>query len=146
MTVRPFFLSLLQRASKLSWIERRLWRAQPAEILLLEILGGRAFMLPCETSPKHPLPLLFVWWMPRIFRREKVRHAVWVGRRRVSFGNDICRGILIDGAAYQRDILLQLELDDFFQKRDWRVLHIVGSSLQRDPRAVRSLVRAFLTS
>lgn len=142
MNARHLVMTQLQRVSALPWIARRLWLVTPAEHLLLQIMGGRSVTVSTENG----LPLIFVWWLPRLFRREKVRHSVTIAGRHVSFGNDIRRGISFDGAAYRNDIIVQQELDDHFQSHGWRVLHIVGSSLQRDPRTVRRDVRTFLTS
>ncbi len=124
----------------------RLLFASPAEVRLLRVMGGRVLTLPFWRHPKTKFPAIMVISMGQVFKRERIRREIRVGSKFIDFGNDIKRGIEVDGYEYHGDIVKQVERDEYFANYNWSVLHIDARDLWRDPRGVRKRVVKFLMS
>lgn len=97
---------------------------------------------------RHPgtgFPLRVVLSMGRLFKNEQVEREVRVGKYWVDFGNDIQRGIEVDGAAYHRDVIAEAERAKYFAARGWIVLRITARQIVENPAGVRRAVQEFLT-
>lgn len=141
-------LSLLDRFYRLRsgcYKRKRIVFASPAEVMLIRVMGGWVLTLPFWRDPENHFPAIVVLSMGQVFKNERVQREVRVGGRYIDFGNDIQRGIEVDGRDYHGDIVKQIERDEYFQKYGWRVLHIAAADVYNKPRAVRRLVVKHLT-
>lgn len=127
------------------WRDNRKLFPSPAEIALIRLMGGTVFTLPALKSTKTGFPLALVLSMGVDFRIENVRREVRVGKYWVDFGNDLNRGIEVDGKAYHHDIVMQQQRDEYFQNAGWGVLHIKPTDIYNQPKKTREKVLNFLT-
>lgn len=130
---------LARLQSSIAARKRRL-HVDPNEIAMVRVMGGRVIELPFWRDSVTQIPAVIVLSLGPIFKRERVSRGVMVGGRRLSFGNDIRRGIEFDGREYRGDILKQMEADEFFQAADWQVIHVMPGDMKADPRAVRRAI------
>ena len=117
----------------------------PAEIAFIRLMGGRVITCKLICSRRTGYPIAWVWSMGALLNAEQVRREIRVGKHWVDFGNDIGRGIEIDGAAYHRDVLAAQERDQYFAGFGWMVLHVAARDIIQRPAAVRAAVQHFLT-
>jgi len=129
-----------------AWRNMRYMFPSPAEVKFIRIMGGRAISVPFFKHPKTGFSYTYIISMGKILNSELIKREVRVGKYWVDFGNDIKRGIEIDGQKYHNDIVAQQERDDYFAGFDWRVLHIRAADLWRQPDNVQRDVIAFLAS
>jgi hypothetical protein len=108
---------------------QRLLYPSPAEVRLIRLMGGRVLSLPFIRHPQTGFPMAKVLSMGKVFNRELVQREVRVGSKYVDFGNDLKRGIEVDGQEYHKDIVVQVERDEYFARYGWRVLHIPARDL-----------------
>lgn len=118
----------------------------PAEVQFIRVMGGRVLVVPFFKHLKTGFPFAVVVSMGKKLRQQQVGREVRVGGKYVDFGNDIRRGIEVDGEAYHSDIVAQTERDEYFKKYDWRVLHIPARDVFRQPDKVREKVLRFLSA
>lgn len=116
----------------------------PAEIRFIRLMGGKVVTVGFFKHLKTGFPLAVVLTMGKTLRQEQVRREVRVGGKYVDFGNDINRGIEVDGKAYHTDIIAQVERDEYFNKHGWLVLHIPAIEVFNQPDKVQRKVLNFL--
>jgi very-short-patch-repair endonuclease len=116
----------------------------PAEMALVELLGGWVVTIPFIINLRTRFSLAFVVRMPRIFREEHVEREVRVGSKYIDFGNDIKRGIEVQ-SSYHFDVLKDQERLEYLMDRGWRILYIHATEIKRRPDVVRKKVLAFLS-
>ena len=108
-------------------------------------MGGHCLRIPFIKDPRTGFCLSYIITMGKYLNTELVKREVRVGKLWVDFGNDICRGIEIDGQEYHGDIIKQQERDDYFNDFGWQVLHIKAIDLWQQPEKTKHKVIAFLT-
>ena len=127
------------------WRARRMLFMSPAEARFIEMMGGRVLVVEWFVSPlNNNYPLTIVLSMGKLLRREKVRREVRVGKCFIDFGNDIRRGIEIDGRDYHQDVLKEQARNEYVAEYGWRLLHIQAGDMYRSPDYVKRKVIAFL--
>jgi very-short-patch-repair endonuclease len=129
------------------WRRRgRILFPSPAEVRFVRIMGGRAVTFHFIRHPKTKFPLVVFVTMGRTLRREFVQREVRVGAMYVDFAfvNDYTKkAIEVDGSTHN-DIVKEQNRDDYLRARGWRVLHIRGIEIYRQPKKVRDRAIAFL--
>lgn len=122
----------------------------PAEMRLIELMGGRVVHVKFLHDPRTGFPLAIVLNRGHLFRREKIRREVGYGRYWVDFANDINRIIEVDGDAYHMDVVADMDREIAIKelcrtrKMDARFLRIKPADMYRDPNLVQQKVLAFL--
>lgn len=147
MLVMSKFRTALRRYRKARAKYRRGMRLifpSPAELRFIQIMGGDFVQLPIIKSLRNRFPLTLVYDLGPFLRSEFVRREVRCGRYFIDFGNDILRGIEIDGMAFHNDKPRELMRDDFLESCGWLLLHIKATKLWRDPDFVTRQTRIFL--
>lgn len=124
---------------------RRLLFPSPAELRFVVLMGGKVLKIKRLRDPRTGFCFALIWRRPRIFKHEFVQREVRVGPYFIDFGNDIGRGIEIDGQDYHRDIVAEFERDSYLYQRDWHLLHIQAYLLWQQPDRVQREVVGFLT-
>jgi len=124
---------------------RRLLFPSPAELRLIVIMGGRVVQIKRLRDPSTGFPLALVIKWPKVFKHEFVRREVRCGPYYIDFGNDIGRGIEIDGRAYHTDVVAAFERDSYLYQRNWLIMHIPALWLWNNPVKVQQLVIGHLT-
>ncbi len=122
---------------------KRLVFASPAEMQLITLMKGKVLTTNLIHN-KNGFPLTFVMYLGGWFAKENMRREVRVGKHWIDFGNDIRRGIEVDGEAYHNDIIKEIERDEYFKKNDWRILHIKAGDILARPNATRNAIIDFL--
>jgi hypothetical protein len=123
---------------------RRMVFPSPAEVNFVRLFGGRVLVVPFLKDPRTGFPAAVFVSMGWFLRQEHIRREVPVGSKWIDFGNDIKRGIEIDGAEYHRDIVKEQDRKEYLEARGWVVLHIPGTHIKRYPQKVVDDVVAFL--
>lgn len=124
----------------------RLLFPSPAELRLVEIMGGKVIRFKGIRHPDTGFPFAIIFSMGNIFKEEKFRREVRAGRYFIDFGNDIFWGIEVDGAEYHRDVVAAFDRDAYIYDRGWRVKHIPAVRLWLEPDVVQRDVLKFLTT
>jgi hypothetical protein len=127
------------------WRRQRLLFMSPAEIKFIHIMGGRVVTFDHIKAPRTGFPLAVVITMGRTLRRERIEREVRVGKCFIDFGNDIKRGIEIDGRNFHMDIVKEQERDDYCAGYGWSLLHIQAGDLYRNPNQVQRDVLKYLS-
>lgn len=122
----------------------RLLFPSPAEVRLIEIMGGKYFTIKALRHRKTKFPLTIVVSLGKILESERFAREVRVGRYFVDFGNDLAMALEVDGKAYHRDIVREFERDSYLYQRGWRVVHIPAIKLWNDPLAVQHEILRFV--
>jgi very-short-patch-repair endonuclease len=128
------------RSSFYRW--KRLLFPSPAELRLIELLGGKVFKI--EKLKVNGFAFAIVLRKGRLLRNEKVKREVRVGRYYLDFGNDLYYGLEVDGAAYHKDVVAAFDRDSYIYTRGWRVLHIPALHIYYHPQKVQQQVLGFL--
>lgn len=123
---------------------KRLLFISPAEVRLIELMGGKVCTLAFTRLTVHDFPLAIVMRNPKVFKNEHVKRELRIGKYYVDFGNDVGRAIEVDGQEYHMDILADLQRDSYLIERGWRVKHIQAYRLWRDADKVQREVLDFL--
>jgi very-short-patch-repair endonuclease len=128
---------------------KRILFPSPAEVLLIRLLGGKAIVIDHirgNRTKKNPagFPLTFITTMGNLLGSENVRREVRCGKYWIDFGNDIRRGIEVDGEDYHQDVVYEQERSDFLRKQGWLIFRIPGHRLYREPDRVAQDVIVFL--
>jgi hypothetical protein len=116
----------------------------PAEMRFIEIMNGRYTSLQFIKHPRTHFPLTIVWTLGPLLHGEHVRREVRVGKYFIDFGNDIKRGIEIDGMKFHQDILKEQSRDQYLFDMDWLILHIRAHRLWSEPDVAKRETRLFL--
>lgn len=138
-------VSKFYRTRSTIWMRGRLLFPSPAEVKFIQVMGGRVLTLRSFKSTKTGFPLTLILSLGSILKAEMMRREVRIGKYYVDFGNDINRGIEIDGDPYHMDILKQQKRDRYCAGFGWLLLHIRAVDLWRKPNEVRERVVGFLT-
>lgn len=126
------------------WRQNRMFFMSPAEIRFLHIMGGKVVTFEAIKHARTHFPLAYVVTMGRSLRRENFAREVRVGRYFIDFGNDIKRGIEIDGRNFHMDIVKEIERDEYVAKYGWSLLHIQAVDLWQQPDNVQRRVLSFI--
>lgn len=126
----------------------------PAELRLIELMGGRVFKVKWLRQPRTGFCLAIVLNMGKLFNKERVRREVGYGRYWVDFANDLNRIIEVDGNAYHMDVVAdfdrEIAIKEMCRKlpnpaaREARILRIKADELWRNPNKVQQKVLGFL--
>lgn len=122
----------------------RLLFPSPAEVQLIRIMGGKVIQVDLVREPINGFPLCFVVSMGDLFKRERISREVRAGAFFIDFGNDIGRGIEVDGKHWHGDIITEQRRDEYCGKYGWMLKHIKADDLYRRPAYVRHQVQRFL--
>lgn len=117
----------------------------PAEIRFVQIMGGKVIVFDHVKHPRTDFPLAAVVTLGKFLRREKFKREVRVGKHFIDFGNDIKRGIEIDGRDWHMDVIKEMERDEYMADYGWSLLHIQASDLWRAPNVVQRRVLKFIS-
>lgn len=142
------YIALRFRYAKKSWWRKnRILFPSPAEVQFVRVMGGKAIVIDHLKHPQTGFPLTVVTTMGWTLRREYVRREVRVGAMCVDFGFVTPyskKAIEIDGEDFHRDVVKELQRDEYLRVRGWRVLHIQAVDVYRTPNLVRKRVHNFL--
>lgn len=119
----------------------------PAEVDFIRIMGGKVITVNWLKHYKTGFPLVVVISLGKLLRRNLVAREVRVGKCWVDFGSVTPyykKGIEIDGEQYHKDIVKQMERDEYFANYGWRVLHIKAVQVRNEPDTVQRKVLEFL--
>ncbi len=125
---------------------RRMIFPSPAEVDFVRLFGGWVIVVPFIRDPRTKFPMAFFLWLGTYLRSENIRREVPVGSKWVDFGNDLKRGIEIDGGRFHRDIVREQERTEYLAKRGWTLLRIPGTEIRRYPQKVADRVVDFLSN
>lgn len=132
----------LKRRRAQYWRLMRLLFSSPAELRLIELMGGKIWRVGWPR--RNGFGLAFVVNRGKLFRQEKVRREVFVGGRYfVDFCNDVGRVIEVDGK--QHDIVSDFDRDAYLYSRGFQVLRIPAIDLYNNSAKTQRRVIAFLT-
>lgn len=129
---------------------RRLIFPSPAEMRLIELMGGKVLRIKWLQDPHTKFPLAIVINRGQLFRREKIRREAGYGRYWVDFANDLNRIIEVDGSPYHMDVVADFDREVYIKERCWqqkmeaRFLRIRADELYRNPNRVQQNVLDFL--
>lgn len=137
-------INIIKKLKRLRGRFRRLVRIlfpSPAEVRLIELMGGKVLTFDWLIARKTGFPLAIVLKMGRALKHENIRREVQVGPYYVDFGNDIGRAIEVDGREYHTDVVAAFDRDSYLYQRGWRVMHIPAAALWREPdKSVRKVL------
>jgi len=126
------------------WRLNRLLFPSPAELRLIEIMGGKYWKIEWLKHPRTKFRFAIVLSLGKFLRDEKFGREVRVGKYYIDFGNDVLMGIEVDGAEYHRDVVAAFDRDSYLYQRNWRVMHIMAVRLWNEPAVVQREVLKFL--
>lgn len=121
--------------------ERLLYPSGP-ELEFARIMGCAILPLPFTYQRKTGKPAVLIV-MRGVMRRENVEREVLARGYFIDFGNDIRRGIEIDGPHH--NVIDDAIRDEHLAKGGWQILHIPASQLYTEPERVRRAATIFLT-
>lgn len=107
-------------------------------------MGGEVVVFKNLKHWRTKFPLAWVVDLGPWLRSEYIKREVRCGWYFIDFGNDILRGIEIDGAAFHQNKAREIERDEYLESCGWLVFHIKASRLWRDPDVVSNQTRLFL--
>lgn len=116
----------------------------PAELKLIEIMGGKFLKINKLKHPKTHFPFAIVLSMGKVLETEKFKREVRIGKYFVDFGNDIAWAIEVDGKNFHRDVVAEFDRDSYIYQRGWRIWHIDAVRLWNSPDLVQREVLKFL--
>lgn len=123
---------------------RRLVFMSPAEARFVEIMGGRCLTIGWLRSRGTGFPVTLVVSLGSILRAEHYHREVRVGKYFIDFGNDVGRGLEIDGREYHTDVVAAFDRDSYLYQHNWIVKHIPAHKLWNDADSVQREVLEFL--
>lgn len=123
--------------------ERILWPSS-AEIAFAKIMRCWVIPIPFLRHPETGQWAVFIV-MRGVMRREHMQREVSARGYFMDFGNDIKRGIEVDGEPFHKDIVKDYERDQHLAKDGWIIFRVPGDRLRRSPSRVRREVTEFLT-
>ena len=126
---------------------RRLIFPSPAELQLIELMGGRVVRFTFLQDPRTHFPAAIVLSMGPCFRAEKVHREVRLGRYYADFCNDLNRIIEVDGAQYHMDVVAEMDREVYLRDKPYyaQILRIKAQDITRKPAIVQKRVLKFLT-
>jgi very-short-patch-repair endonuclease len=139
----------------------RLLFPSPAELKLVEIMGGKIVAISFIRHPQTGFPLSFVLHLGKALSTQKFAREIKAGKYWLDFGNDILWGIEVDGKKFHRDVVREYDRHEYLTgfcdkkcKKDcqkhlnvgWRVMHIAAIRLWNEPAVVQHEVLKFLAS
>lgn len=107
-------------------------------------MGGRVITFPFIKAHGTGFHLAIVLTVGKLLRHEHVGREIRVGKYYIDFGNDICRGIEIDGKDFHMDIVKETERDTYCKRYGWRLLHIQAIDIYQKPDVIYRRVQKFL--
>jgi very-short-patch-repair endonuclease len=116
----------------------------PAELKLIEIMGGKVFRISWLKHPKTKHKFALVISIGKPLKTEKFKREVRIGKYFVDFGNDVCWAIEVDGKNFHRDVVAEFDRDSYIYSRGWRMWHIDAARLWNQPDIVQREVLRFL--
>lgn len=128
------------------WRWQRIFFPSPAELRLIEIMGGRYFRIKWLRLYKTGFSFAIVYSLGKYLGDEKFMREVRCGRYFIDFGNDIRMGIEVDGKKWHRDVVAEFERDSYFYQNGWRVKRIQAVRLWNEPSRVQAELLNFLYS
>lgn len=131
-------------SQKMASRRERLLHPSGPELEFLRIMGCSVIPLPFSKQRSTGKPGVLVI-MRGVMRREHMEREVLVGGYCIDFGNDIRRGIEVDGEHWHKDVVKEQERDDHLAKYGWIILHIPERRLYQEPGRVIRDVAEFLT-
>lgn len=136
---------------------QNVWRRQlrylfpsPAELRLIELMGGHVLRLKFIKRPSNGFCFAIVLNMGKLFNMERVKREVGYGRYWVDFANDLNRIIEVDGNPYHMDVVADFDREVAIKelcargKFEARFLRIRADELYRNPNDTQRKVLAFL--
>lgn len=125
---------------------RRLIFPSPAELRLIELMGGKVVRFTRVRDPRTKFPVAVIVTKGKFLRAQNVRREVRYGPYYVDFANDLHRIIEVDGAAWHADVVADMDREVHIRNRnrEARFLRISAMELRRQPAKVREKVRKFL--
>lgn len=145
---RIYFRALRWQNVARRW--RRYLFPSPAEMRLIQLMGGKVLTVKFLKDPRTHFPLAIVINRGKLFRREKVRREVGFGPYWVDFANDLNRIIEVDGSPYHMDVVADFDREVYIKDVCWkrkmeaRFLRIRADELYRNPDRVQQNVVGFL--
>lgn len=125
----------------------RLLFPSPAEMKLVELMGGKVIRIKKIKWPTTHFPLAFVIKRPKLFKQNHVKREVRCGRFYADFANDVGWPIEVDGLDYHMDIVADLTREAYMIERGWRTpLRIPAHRLWREPDRVQRDVMKYLST
>lgn len=115
--------------------------ATPAEVRLVQIMGGKTLTLHNIKDNKSGLPMTLILSKGKVLRRE---HFKRTGDTLILFSNDIKWCLALEGREYQRNVVAAMERDEWMRDNGWRVKYIRADWLWNKPDLVRQNVLQFL--
>lgn len=146
--VMPIINAILSKYYRLRGLynkRRRLLFPSPAEVELIRVMGGKVITIDLFKDIMTGFPLTIVVSLGSVFKAEHIEREVRVGRMYVDFGNDIRRGVEVDGKRWHQDVTKELERDEYCAAYGWSLLHIQAIDVYKNPDFVREKVTRFLT-
>lgn len=131
----------------------------PAELKLIEIMGGKVIRIKFIKHHETGFKLAFVLSMGKILKAQKFEREVKAGKCWIDFGNDIQWGIEVDGKQWHRNVVKEFERAEYLsgfcdrkcQKKcqkhlnvGWRIKHIDAVRLYNEPAKVQAELLKFL--
>lgn len=116
----------------------------PAEMRLVELMGGKVFRIKHVRHYRTKFPLAFIYKQAPVFKAEQIHREYRVGKYFIDYANDIGRGVEVQGADYHRDVVKEFDRESYLYQRGWRILYIEATELYRQPDKVQQRVLAFL--
>lgn len=107
-------------------------------------MGGKVLTIGWLRHPKTKFKFAIVLSLGKFLKDEKYKREVRCGRYFIDFGNDVLRGIEVDGAEYHTDIVAAFDRDSYLYQRSWKVMHIMAVRLWSEPAVVQREVLQFL--
>lgn len=121
----------------------RYWFPSPAEMKLVELMGGKVLRFERIRYGKNKFPLSIVIWRGWLFWRERVKREVYVRGYYADFMNDIGRIIEVDGDEWH-DAIYDSERDYHLKKSGCTILRVRAYDIYKHPELVRNKVKHFL--
>lgn len=123
----------------------RLLFPSPAEVRFMRLMGCWVITTSHIRHWHTDFPLRLLVIPGGLYRRERLRREVRVGKHYVDFGNDIQRAIEVDGEQYHRDVIYETARDSYLHEHGWLVLHVPAFMLYKNPKKVCDKAEQFLT-
>lgn len=129
---------------------KRLVFPSPAEMRLIELMGGKVLRVNFIKEPRNKFPMTIVLNRGHLFRREKIKREVGYGSYWVDFANDINRIIEVDGSEYHMDVVADFDREVAIKelcrrrKMDARILRIRPFEMYQNPNLIQQKVLGFL--
>ena len=115
------------------WRYNRILFASPAEVYFIELMGGKCKVINNVRHRKTGFPMVIILSLGKYLKSENYKREVRVGSKYVDFGNDLQRGIEINGRQWHSDVVAEQKHRDYLEDRGWIILHIDVTDMYRQP-------------